>query len=205
MRTSRSPRLTRGYRRARRSVAARRSRRTADRQPDPPRCTVRRSPVPDRKGSRMSRHRRSLTALLASACLALSVLVGSGGSAAGATATPVQVYGAWLCSNDACLWGSGRDMADFDHANHWLIDRGNGRPSVNVVVRSFVQPLKLLNGTTDASTLNGVPRGMTQTVVNYFTSRGVRVMLSIGGITYVDAWNQALAQNANGLGLRAAA
>jgi len=46
---------------------------------------------------------------------------------------------------------------------------------------------------------------MTQEVVKYFTDNGVRVMLSIGGITYVDAWNQALAQNATQLGLNAAA
>src|SRR5205085_6137802 len=78
-------------------------------------------------------------------------------------------------------------------------------PSVNLVILSFVQPFKLLNGTTDATTLNGVPRGMTPAVVNYFTSHGIRVMLSIGGITYVDAWNQALAQNATGLGNKAAA
>jgi hypothetical protein len=46
---------------------------------------------------------------------------------------------------------------------------------------------------------------MTQDVVNYFKSRNVRVMLSIGGITYTDAWNQALATNATQLGLNAAA
>jgi hypothetical protein len=46
---------------------------------------------------------------------------------------------------------------------------------------------------------------MTQDVVDYFKSRGIRVMLSIGGITYVDAWNQALAQNATQFGLHAAA
>jgi hypothetical protein len=129
----------------------------------------------------------------------------SGPSAAGAGLAPLQIYGAWHCSNDACLWGSVRNMTQFDQANHWLIDRGDGRPSVNLVVLSFVQPLKLLNGTTDVSTLNGVPRGMTSAVVHYFTSHGVRVMLSIGGITYVDAWNQALAQNATGLGNKAAA
>ena len=82
---------------------------------------------------------------------------------------------------------------EFDAKNHWLIDRGDGRPSVNLVVLSFVHPLKLLNKTTDAQTLNGVPRGMTPEVVNYFKSRNIRVMLSIGGITYVNAWNQALA------------
>jgi hypothetical protein len=88
--------------------------------------------------------------------------------------------------------------------NRWLIDRGDGRPSVNLVVLSFVHPYRLLKKTTDAQTLNGIPRGMTPTIINYFKSRGVRVMLSIGGITYVSAWNQALAENATQLGLNAA-
>src|SRR5205085_286429 len=88
--------------------------------------------------------------------------------------------------------------------NHWLIDRGNGSPSVNLVVLSFVQPLKLLNKTNDSGTAQGVPLGMTQAVVDYFKSRGIRVQLSIGGITYVDAWNQALATNGTQLGLNAA-
>jgi len=65
--------------------------------------------------------------------------------------------------------------------------------------------LKLLNQTTDSGDSNGVPVGMNQSVVNYFTSHGVRVMLSIGGITYVDDWNTALATNATQLGLDAAA
>jgi hypothetical protein len=126
--------------------------------------------------------------------------------AAPAHATPISVYGAWHCGNDYCTWGSVRDMTDFDQKNRWLIDRGDGsgQPSVNLVVLSFVQPLKLLNKTTDAQTLNGVPRGMTADVVNYFKSHNVRVMLSIGGITYVDAWNQALSTNATQLGLNAA-
>lgn len=125
--------------------------------------------------------------------------------AGAATASPVQVYGAWQCSNDACLWGTVRDMADFDRSNHWLIDRGDGRPSVNLVVLSFVQPLKLLNGTTDIQSSDGVPLGMNQAVVDYFTGHGVRVMLSIGGITYTDAWDTALAQNPTLLGQKAAA
>jgi len=127
--------------------------------------------------------------------------------AAPARATPISVYGAWHCGNDFCTWGSVRDMTDFDQKNRWLIDRGDGsgRPSVNLVVLSFVQPLKLLNKTTDSQTLNGVPRGMTADVVNYFKSHNVRVMLSIGGITYVDPWNQALAANPTQLGLNAAA
>ena len=73
------------------------------------------------------------------------------------------------------------------------------------MILSFVHPLKLLNQTNDAGTVNGVPRGMTADIVNYFKSHGIRVMVSIGGITYTDAWNQALAQDATLLGQRAAA
>jgi hypothetical protein len=124
---------------------------------------------------------------------------------AATSTTPMQIYGSWLCSNDECTWGTVRDMTDFDYNNHWLIDRGDGTPSVNLVVLAFVDPLKLLNQTTDAGDSNGVPVGMNQSVVNYFTSHGVRVMLSIGGITYVSNWNTALAQNATQLGLNAAA
>ncbi|MEJ2312644.1 MAG: hypothetical protein P8Y11_09630 [Gemmatimonadales bacterium] len=123
--------------------------------------------------------------------------------------TPISIYGVWHCSDDYCLWGA-RDVNDFDAKNHWLIDRdpADGKfpdPSVNLVILSFVNPLKLLNGTSDEYTLNGVPRGMTPDIVGYFRDRGVRVMLSIGGITYVDDWNTALATDAPGLGSKAAA
>src|SRR5260221_14368471 len=117
-------------------------------------------------------------------------------------ATPITIYGAWHCSNDACIWGAVRDMTDFDHANHWLIDRGDGSglPSVNLVILSFVEPNKLLTRANDATTANGVPIGMNQAVVNYFTSHNVRVMISIGGITYVKPWDTALAANPTQLG-----
>jgi hypothetical protein len=119
-----------------------------------------------------------------------------------ATAMPMQIYGAWHCSNDACLWGTVRNMSDFDTANHWMIDRGDGWPSVNLVILSFLQPLKLLNQTNDSGTVNGVPIGMNAAVVSYFTSHNILVMLSIGGITYTSYW--ALAQNATQLGTYAA-
>ncbi|MFI8101774.1 hypothetical protein [Streptomyces sp. NPDC086023] len=115
-----------------------------------------------------------------------------------------QIYGAWHCSDDACTWGRVRTVAEFDAMNHWLIDRGDGRPSVNLVVLSFVEPRKLLRKTNDATTVDGVPRGMTPEIVDYFTSRGIRVMLSIGGITYTDEWDAALAEDATRLGLNAA-
>ena len=126
-------------------------------------------------------------------------------AAIGTAATPIQVYGSWHCGNDACTWASVRNMTDFDNMNHWLVDRGDGRPSVNLVVLSFVHPYRLLKKTNDTQTVNGVPRGMTQAIVDYFKSRNIRVMLSIGGITYVSAWNQALAEDATQLGLNAAA
>lgn len=119
--------------------------------------------------------------------------------------TGVSVYGAWHCGNDFCTWSSVRNMTDFDTRNRWLINRGDGSPSVNLVVLSFVQPMQLLNNTTDATTSQGIPIGMNQAVVDYFKSHGVRVQLSMGGITYTDAWNQALATNPVQLGLNAAA
>jgi hypothetical protein len=122
-----------------------------------------------------------------------------------AAATPIQIYGAWHCGNDACTWGSVRDMTDFDTKNHWIIDRGDGVPSVNLVILSFVNPLKLLNQANDAQTVNGVPIGMNAQIVSYFTSRNIRVMLSIGGITFVTDWNTALSTNPTQLGLNAAA
>src|SRR6267143_3586367 len=119
----------------------------------------------------------------------------------------MQIYGAWHCGNDACTWASVRNMTDFDTKNHWLIDRGDGSglPSVNLVILAFVDPLKLLNKTNDAGDVNGVPVGMNAAVVNYFKSHNVRVMLSIGGITYTSFWDQALTANPTQLGLNAAA
>jgi len=122
-----------------------------------------------------------------------------------ATAAPIQIYGAWHCGNDACTWGSVRNMTDFDTKNHWMIDRGDGVPSVNLVILSFVNPLKLLNQTNDAQTVNGVPIGINAQIVSYFTSHNIRVMLSIGGITFVTDWNTALSTNPTQLGLNAAA
>jgi hypothetical protein len=122
-----------------------------------------------------------------------------------AGATQIQIYGTWHCSNDACTWGTVRDMTDFDTKNHWIIDRGDGVPSVNLVVLSFVDPLKLMNLTNDSQTVNGIPIGMNQQIVSYFTSHNIRVMLSIGGFTFISNWDSALASNPTQLGLNAAA
>ncbi|MEV5975029.1 hypothetical protein [Streptomyces sp. NPDC051921] len=145
------------------------------------------------------RHKGLLSVLL----MLLALLVPT--AAPATAAAPVQVYGAWHCGDDYCTWSTVRDVAEFDAKNHWLIDRGDGRPSVNLVVLSFVEPLKLLHRTSDAGTAGGLPVGMSREIVQYFTSHGIRVMLSIGGVTYTDEWDAALAEDAGQLGRNAAA
>ena len=155
------------------------------------------------RGPVTSRWFRGSAALAAIVLAMLSALTARPGSAS--AATQIQVYGAWLCGTDECAWASVPNATTFDNDNHWLIDRGDGTPSVNLVVLAFVDPLKLLNQITDSGDVNGVPAGMTSSVVNYFTSHGVRVMLSIGGVTYTSDWDTALSQNPTQLGLNAAA
>jgi hypothetical protein len=135
----------------------------------------------------------------------LSFLLVAAGAALADAQTAIQVYGAWHCSNDYCSWGTVRTVSAFDSANHWMIDRGDGQPSVNLVIFSFVNPEKLMKLTNNSETANGVPIGMTSAIVNYFTSAGVRVMFSIGGASYTVDWNQALSTNPTKLGLNAAA
>src|SRR5215470_14148750 len=53
-----------------------------------------------------------------------------------ALASPISVYGAWHCGNDFCTWASVRNMTDFDTRNRWIVDRGDGTPSVNLIVLS---------------------------------------------------------------------
>ena len=124
------------------------------------------------------------------------------------TSTQIQVFGVWHCGNHYCDWQEDIDLIAFDKANRWLLERGGSgadstRPAVNVVVLSFVHPLKLLQQT-DSGELGMIPKGMSQPVVNYFKDAGIRVMLSIGGITYTDAWDAALAMDPKTLGTHAA-
>jgi len=130
-------------------------------------------------------------------------------------ATPIQIFGVWHAGNNYADWSIPREYVEFDKANNWIIDRGDadGNPSVNLVVLSFVHPMRLLDldldWNTSASPGPGpedvVPIGMSQMVVDYFQDADIRVMLSIGGVTYTDAWDEALAIDAWGLGLAAAA
>jgi hypothetical protein len=118
--------------------------------------------------------------------------------------TPMQVFGVWHCYSDGCNWFSVPNMTTFDTDNHWLIDRGDGVPAVNVVVLSFVNPVDLMNLANSSNTVNGIPIGMNTAVVNYFESKGVRVMFSIGGIRFVKDWDKALSTNPTQLGTNAA-
>ena len=119
----------------------------------------------------------------------------------------MQVYGLWHCYSDACSWTSVPNMTTFDTDNHWIIDRNMDNtfhPSVNVVVLSFVDPVKLMNLTTDSTTVKGIPIGMNSSVVSYFQSHGIRVMMSIGGASFVSHWDKALKANPTQLGINAA-
>lgn len=116
----------------------------------------------------------------------------------------MEIYGVWHCGSDLCGWDHVRDLAEFDSKNHWLLDRGDGVPSVNLVVLSFVNPLRLLNLSTDAQTSEGIPAGMSTEIIDYFARKKIRVMLSIGGFTYTKDWDEALAKNAEQLGVNAA-
>jgi hypothetical protein len=119
----------------------------------------------------------------------------------------MQIYGLWHCYDDACSWASVPNMTTFDTNNHWIIDRNKDNtfhPSVNVVVLSFVDPVKLMNKTNDSSTINGIPVGMNTAVISYFESHGIRVMMSIGGFSYISHWEKALKSNPTQLGINAA-
>lgn len=121
--------------------------------------------------------------------------------------TPISVYSAWHCTADYCTWATAEDLTTFDNQNRWLIDRnmdGTYHPSVNNVTFSFVQPVKLMDNTTDSGDINGIPTGMNTNAVSYFENRGVRVQFSIGGQTYTSDWDTALATNPTALGTNAA-
>jgi hypothetical protein len=141
---------------------------------------------------------------------------GGGGGGGEVDPQPISIYGVWHCGNSFCDWSQVRDTSmdaynpgDFHTANSWIIDRnadGNyGDPAVNLVVLSFLKPMELLNGTNNGAFTNGIPTGMTRDVVNYFKNHGIRVLLSMGGVTYTDSWNQALVTDAAGLAENAVA
>jgi hypothetical protein len=144
-----------------------------------------------------------LSRMMALCILAISALLLT--ASAGAQ-TQMQIYGVWHCYSDACSWASVPNMTTFDTDNHWIIARSSNStsPSVNLVVLSFVDPIKLMNLTTDSTTNAGIPIGMTPAVINYFQSKGIRVMMSIGGFSFISHWDKALNANPTQLGVNAA-
>eukprot|EP01090_Pellita_catalonica_P017280 TRINITY_DN5179_c0_g1_i1.p1 TRINITY_DN5179_c0_g1~~TRINITY_DN5179_c0_g1_i1.p1 ORF type:complete len:318 (+),score=51.31 TRINITY_DN5179_c0_g1_i1:674-1627(+) len=99
---------------------------------------------------------------------------------AAAFSLPTKMFGLWYCGNDGCDWSIEPNTTQAD----WILNRGDGKPTANVVIFSFVDPQALLLKTTNAYTINGVPRGMTLAVVDFFRSHGIYVMFSIGGEEY---------------------
>jgi len=127
---------------------------------------------------------------------------GGGGGGGGVEPQPMSIYGVWHCGNSFCDWSQVRDTSedeDFDRANRWIIDRGDGQPSVNLVVLAFLKPMELLEQTTNSAFSNGIPVGMTPAVAAYFKEKGIRVLLSMGGVTYTESWNEALVTDAETL------
>src|SRR5260370_3954433 len=113
--------------------------------------------------------------------LALSAVLSVAGPSAHAQ-YQMQVYGLWHCYSDACSWASVPNMTTFDTNNHWIVDRNMDNtfhPSVNVVVLSFVDPVKLMTLTNDSTSVDGIPIGMNTAGVDYFYRRGLRVMIAI--------------------------
>eukprot|EP00026_Physarum_polycephalum_P013234 Phypoly_transcript_13614.p1 GENE.Phypoly_transcript_13614~~Phypoly_transcript_13614.p1 ORF type:complete len:262 (+),score=19.26 Phypoly_transcript_13614:133-918(+) len=102
-----------------------------------------------------------------------------------------QIYSAWFCGDDSCLWASPPSSNQT-----WLVNRGDGNPTVNIIIFAFVDPLKLLQGT--------IPAGFTQGEVNYYKNKNIYVIFSIGGASYASNWDQALNQDAVKLATNAA-
>ena len=133
---------------------------------------------------------------------------GGGGDGGGGETQPLSIYGVWHCGNSFCDWSQVRDMDEFGAANRWIIDAdgdGSFRPAVNLVVLSFLKPMELLERASNSAFLDGIPLGMTPEVVSFFTRHEIRVLLSMGGVTYTDSWNEALISDPETLALNAVA
>jgi len=80
-----------------------------------------------------------------------------------------------------------------------MVNRGNGSPTFNVVIFAFLDPLAIAQQTTDDKTTAGVPNGMTKKAIDFFKSKGIAVMFSIGGEVWSTdgRWDKALANPAD--------
>jgi len=110
-----------------------------------------------------------------------------------------MIYSIWHCGTD-CAWTSKPDLTQ----SAWILNRGDGKPTTDVVILSFMDPLSLLNNQNGNGYTDGVPTGMVQSY-SYFTGKGIRVIFSIGGQAWSDKFLQALQKNAAQLAKNAAA
>ena len=122
-----------------------------------------------------SRRLRLVAAVAAVLFVTVAAKPGGGGGGGGLapTPTPIQIFGAWHCSDDACTWATVRTVAEFDSKNHWLVDRGNGQPvgqPRDPQLRPPAQAAEPDDRRRDRST--ACRKGMTPEIVNYFKSRG---------------------------------
>jgi hypothetical protein len=110
-----------------------------------------------------------------------------------------HVYSIWHCGSD-CAWTRQPDLS----SSAWILDRGDGKPTADIVIFSFMDPLALLNAQNSGGYTNGVPSGMISSV-SYFTNKGIRVIFSIGGASWSNRFVTALNQNAAQFAKNAAA
>jgi len=100
----------------------------------------------------------------------------------------------WYGGDDECNWAETASTSRIS----WILNRGDSKPTANVICFAFVQPSLL------AASTSGVPSAMIS-AISYFQNAGILVVLSIGGASYVgdfeDVLNsasstQSLAENA---------
>jgi len=113
--------------------------------------------------------------------------------------TLASVYSIWHCGSD-CAWTSKPDLS----SSAWILNRGDGKHTTDLVILSFMDPIALVNGQNTGGYTNGVPNGMIQSYT-YFTSVGIRVIFSIGGASWSQRFVNALNQNAAQFAKNAAA
>jgi len=113
----------------------------------------------------------------------------------GALPSLSKIYSLWYCGDDACLWASEPKL----NSTAWILNRGDGKPTANIVIFSFINPYSLMQS------VDGIPKGFTQNAVNFFKDKGLYVIFSIGGESYSSDWDRALSTNAAQLARNAAA
>jgi len=120
---------------------------------------------------------------------------GGGGSCPGPSeAGGPQIAMAWI-SDQFANWDVNWDDGDFSNSqfvacHSWVLDSG-----INTVSLAFLKPTEILRTLNDYRTVDGVRVGMNQTLVDWYKDKNIFVFFSVGGITYTEDWEEALAEN----------